>query len=649
VSGERLRLGKESALVALGALAAALLALRARLDWRHGVIGHGDAWQNVWNLGHVERWLRGGGRLLFTDRVWAPEGASLLPHTLSLPNSLPGALLGRLTGPLLAYDLLVVASYVLAAVAIHRLARRMGAAPWGAALGALVFAFAPQRSARALGHLKLLAIGWLALSLEALFVATRKETRRPLFAAGGAGLALALLAWGDWYLAICGAVAAACFVLFELVRGERRRTLAAATVSASVALALAGPYALALARESAREGIEGHAAEWCSTACTSLVIPSQIQLASRVTKPLTERNHQNLAEGAGYLGFVPLAATLWLGFGRRRERALDFALLAGFLGLILAIGPRLRVFDRLLGPPLPYALAEKLFPPLRVGGCPNRYVALAFLPLALGTALAATRLLARGRRNLVAAGAIAIAIEYAPIDPGVSAWPWLPPDPALEAIARSPAPGNVLDLDRGVPALVRQMRHGRPQLYGYLSREPEDSLGRRREDPVIGPLIEPERPESNVVPPLAAALLRLRWNAAFLVADDGSPSAARAAHLGFPLLARSEGRSIVWIVPVSPLPACALLKWSGAREAGVLAAATPGAYALTLEPRAPTRVTVRWGTARELIRTIDARAELPIAVGPEDVAAGGALLLRVDSETLGGGDGPALVGFERRR
>lgn len=654
----RLRLGRESVLAALGAFALALLALRARPGWTRGVVGEGDAWQNLWNLEHVGRWLRGTGSLFFTDRLWAPEGASLLAHTLSLPNTIPGALLARLTGPFLAINLLVAASYVLAAVAAHRLARRLGAAPWGAALGAFVFAFNPQRSARALGHLNLLSTGWLALALEALFVATRRETKRPALAAAGAGLSLTALAYSDWYLALCGALAAGAFVLVELARAEdrtaRRRTVGAALLAAAVAGAFTGPYALALAREAAREGTPGHEARWCGTAATSLVIPCRVQLAALVTRPLTERNHQNRAEGAGYLGLVPILATLAVGVGRRREKALDFALVAGGLGVLLALGPQLRVFDRLLELPLPYALAERLFPPLRVGGCPNRYIAVAFLPLALGTALLATRLLARGRRALVAVGALAIVLEYAPVDPGLSLWPFLPPDPSMEAIARAPGTGIVLDLDRTTPALIRQLRHGRPQLLGYLSRTPASLERRRLEDPIVGPLLDAGRPPVPVTPDLAAALLRSRWCVEFLAADDGSPAAARAARLGFPVFSRTEGRSIVFRVPAGPLgPGTGTLTWGldaerriGA-EAGLLTSAVPGDYALRVDAGAPTRLALRWGTDPERVRTVQGIETLPVAVRPADLT-DGALLLTIAAEAFGGAPGPRLLGFERR-
>jgi len=662
-AGKEIKLARETAAVAAGASVLALLVLRAGPQWRHGVIGHGgDAWQNLWNLDHLERALR-GGPLLFSPQVWAPEGASLLSHTLALPLSLPATLLARLTGPFLAYDLAVVATYALAAVALYRFARRLGASPAGAALGALVFAFSPQRSARALGHLNLLGLGFLPLGLEGLWLAARREGRRRVLPALLAGMALAALALTDWYLAVLGALACCCFALVELVRApaserehptlgvsaHRLGLLAAFALAALVALAATLPFAIALRRETAASGTGGHDARWCSSALTSLVVPSRVQLASRCTGPLTERNHQNPGEGASYLGLVPLAATLWVAV-RKRVRALDFALLAGGLGLLLALGPQPRVFDRLLELPLPYALAERLLPALRVGGCVNRYIQIIYLPLALGTAFAADRLLAARRRGLLAAGALLLAFEYAPADPGVT----VPDDgPGLAALN-----GNVLDVDTGAGALARQLVHRQPQLFGYLSRTPPRSLRLRSDDPLLGPLLSPEATARRLPPAAAGALLRHRWGAATVLAPDSSPLRERALALGFPRQPSPPGGLLVFRVPeepLAPLPGAALAepaeergvfawgfaeaasllvdgprvtgRFCGEGESVLLLPLAPGAYALEVASAGAGRLELRWGRGRTAVRTVTGRMRLPLPVAAHDLAPDGTLTL----------------------
>jgi len=671
-----LRLGRESLFAALAGTSLTLLALRARPAWTHAVIGGGDAWQNLWNLHHVDRVLRTGGSLWETDRLWAPEGCSLYAHTLSLTNSLPGSLLARATGFFAAYNALVVLAFTLAFVGLYRLARRLGAGPLSAAAGAAVFAFAPPHFARALGHLNLLGTGWIPLSLEALFVASRSAGARRWGAAALAGATLIALAFTDWYLALLGALAAACFAVVEIARagrGERAGRAAAFGLAAALSLAACFPAVRSLV-QAASSGSAGHESRWCSTALTSLVVPSRIQLASALTPALTEKNHQNLAEGAGYLGLVPLLALLAiLRDGCRRD--IDFALLAGGIALVLSFGPQPRVFDRLLDVPLPWAGLSRIFPALDFGGCVNRFEVLAFLPLALATALASERLLARGTRasrGVALAAALLLAAEYAPRDPGVMESPFAADDPALTAIARArPDAGAasedrvVLDIDQGAGALIRQLGHGRAQTFGYLSRAPGIPLAERRSDPVIGPLLDPAL-TSRVPKGAAAAWLRHRWHVGFVLAPDVSPEREAAARLGFYRTAYSPTLALAYAVPEVPLApleevgfrtaeqenaALALGavaagfrerqgaeagRWTTAR-AHILVPATPGTWSLDVAApgRFPPRLTVRWGRGREASRTVNEESSLDLSIAPADIHSDGTVFLTLATDEEG--------------
>ncbi len=646
------RPGGRGTLVAAGlALLLAAVLLGAGPRWRNGVIGGGDAWQTVWNFDHVARVLAGEEPLWFSDRVWAPEGASLRAHTLAPTFAIPGALLGRAVGLPAAYDLLVLASFVLAAGATYRLARRLGMSPPAAVLAGLVLAFAPARFARTWGHLNLLALGFVPLALEGLMVAARKHGARAWGGAALAAAALVALALSDWYMAVLGALAACCFAFFEVIRSPGRRVVVGARLGASglVALAVVAPVARPLAAEAATAA-RGHDPALCCTAVTSLVVPNRIQQIARWTRPLTERNTQNIAEGAAYLGLVPLAALAWLLVDRRRRpRDLDWVLTAGVVALVLALGPSPRIFDSHLGLSLPYAWLERLVPGLALGGCVSRFVQLAVLPLALAVGWAADRGLAAGTRGhlLVFAATAVLAVEYAPVAPGVQPWP---DDPAMAAIAAAPGPGTVLDLDPGVGALVRQLEHGRPQTLGYLSRTPEPQWRRRLADPVLGPLLGAGPVDAAPPAAVAAAWLRHRWGVRWVVAAPGSEPAQRAEALGLGVSERSA-HSEVFAVPMlavppadafefgerdAPLARAGVLlegvfapetvtvagrtvrgRWTGA-EARVLVPARPGRLVLTVAaPRPGTpRLAVSWPGARrelEVAGVVEVTLEVPAA------------------------------------
>ena len=670
-------LGRESCVVAAGASLVCLAALRLRSGWLDGVIGGGDAWQNLWNLHHVDRALRSGGPLLYTHELWAPEGASLVAHTLSLTNTVPGALVGRLVGFAPAYNLLVALSFVLAAVASYRLARRLGAGVLGSCLGAFVFAFAPQRMARTLGHLNLLGSGWIPLALEGLLIASSESTRHRWRGVAVASAALVALVYCDWYLAILGALASVAFGAFELSRarpGRRGRTAVPLLAVAAIALAASVPVAVPLARASTGEYGAAHQARYCSVAVTSLFVPGRMQWVSRFTRPLTRLNSQGIAEGAGYLGLVPLAATIWLvSTGQRRPRQIDFALAAGAVALVLSLGPQPRFFDHWVRLPLPYGWIESIFPALRMGGCVSRLEQLVSLPLGLGVAFTVDRLRAmrsRAPRAVMALGALVLVAEYAPTDPGVSRRPYSPADPAMQAVAASPIPGGVLDLETGVGALIRQLRHGRPQTFGYLSRVPRSRLAPRLADPVLGPILDDSRPAAGLPRAAVAELLRHRWGVAFVIAPANSPLSERAKEMGFDLFSASDA-SVAYRVPdeapeavegvdtqalSSPslaarrgvfvwgcygletvgVPAGTLRgKWTS-REASILAPLRPGPYTLVLAaPRpSPATVHVEWGRLRHADVTVKDVSEVPIDVQAADLADDGTLWLRIRASTF---------------
>ncbi len=648
------------------ALAAALLG--AGPSWRDGVLGGGDAWQTVWNFDHVGRVLAGSEPLWFSDRVWAPEGASLRAHTLAPTLSVPGAMLAGAVGLPTAYNLLVLATFALAAGATYRLARRLGMSPPAAVLAGLVLAFAPARFARAWGHLNLLALGFVPLALEGLVIAARKRGGRAWGGAVLATAALVALALSDWYLAVLGALAASVFAAFEVARSRGRRAVVAARLGASglAALALVAPLGRSLAADGAAAA-RGHDPALCCTAVTSLVVPNRVQEIARWTRPLTERNTQNIAEGAAYLGLVPLAALVWLLADHlRRPRDLDWALTAGVVALVLALGPAPRIFDGHLPVALPYAWLQRLVPGLALGGCVSRFVQLAMLPLALAVGWATDRALTLGvRGRVLAVAAVAVlAIEYAPVAPAIQPWP---DDPAMAAIAAAPGPGTVLDLDPGVGALVRQLEHGRPQTLGYLSRTPEPQWRRRLADPVLGPLLGAGPVEAAPPLPVASAWLHRRWKVRWVVATPGSESAARCEALGLTVEARGE-RSEVLLVPTlavapastvdlgepdAPLARSGVIlegvfapetvgvagrtvrgRWTGA-EARILVPVRAGHLVLTVaapRPGAP-RLGVSWaGTRREVVVTgvVDISLEVPAAALGGD----GALVLVLRADTF---------------
>jgi hypothetical protein len=251
----------------------------------------------------------------------------------------------------LSYNLAVLLTFAIAGAGLFRVARRLGVSDAGAALAALAFAFAPPRFCRAYGHFNLLGLGILGFAIEGLILTGAPQRRSRLLGALEATLALGALLYTDFYLALLGGLAAGAYGLIAWVRERTNRTrrISLMAVVAAGALAIAAPHLLRANAD--RTVVEtGHPSKWCSVAFTSPLIPARVQVLSVLTRPLTERNHQNLVEGVGYLGWLPLFATAWVVL-KDRPRAFDFALVSGGIALVLALGPQLRIFDRLLDVP----------------------------------------------------------------------------------------------------------------------------------------------------------------------------------------------------------------------------------------------------------------------------------------------------------
>ena len=374
------RLSVETALMGAAAAILALLSLRAGPWWSRGVVGTGmrgttSGTSTTWSARSAAR-----SRSVLPARLRPGGGEPEGPHALArelrarrVPRPARGPLHGlQHDGPLLV---------VLAAGSSYRLARRLGASP-GAALGALVFAFAPQRMARTLGHLNLLSIGWLPAALEGLLVASRTSGLRRVAGVLAGALGLVLLAYSDWYLALMGALAAISFAAFEIARANReRRAGTAAALSAAGLLALAAvlPAARALGRETA-----GHARTRrprCRRLRDVLLLFLRRSRSSPVSPPRSRRARARRPRRPGTIS----ASSRSRLFSRPRSAAdgsgsSHFALAAGGAALLLSMGPALRLFGSPTSVPLPYALLERLVPLVRLGGAVNRFQALRLSP-----------------------------------------------------------------------------------------------------------------------------------------------------------------------------------------------------------------------------------------------------------------------------
>jgi len=121
-----------------------------------------DGWQNYWNLWWVKKALLDlGTNPFFCGYVYYPTGASLYFHTLNIFNGLLTVPAQGIFGLTVAYNFVVVFSFVVGGYGTYLLVYRLGAGRLAAFVAGLVFTFSPYHFAHLLGHMQLISLEWL--------------------------------------------------------------------------------------------------------------------------------------------------------------------------------------------------------------------------------------------------------------------------------------------------------------------------------------------------------------------------------------------------------------------------------------------------------------------------------------------------------
>jgi hypothetical protein len=393
-------------------------------------------------------------------------------------TDLVGVALARRLGGVRAYNLLVLASFPLAALFAYLLARHLALPGWAAGLAALVFAFSPTHVAHAAYHPHVAQIQWIPLYLLALARCLDRWTpgrAALLLLAGG------LLTLSNFYGGLFGALLTPVVVLAyrpptppaeqRPARWATSLTLIGGGLAGWLYLRLTAGRIAGLAERFAfpASDIGRYAARWYSY----LVPPVEHPLAGdrlwafwaerRIADGLLE---QQLTLGSALLVLAALAIAGWRRRpdetpGSRNVPFLAVLALAAFLGS-LAPAPA-------AGPwPAP-ALAAMLHPLLPMFRAYARLGVFTQLSVALLAAIAAAALARRGRRPRLLAGALllAAAIELTPFPP----WRWhaLLPTRAHRWMADQPAPWRLLDCVEAPPSVARSIAQLLPQPASVLS------------------------------------------------------------------------------------------------------------------------------------------------------------------------------------
>jgi hypothetical protein len=430
----------------------------------------GNAWTMAFVVGQVAR----DPLRLYDANIFHPTPHALAFTETLFPQSLMAApilLLGG--GPLLAHNLVLLLTFPLSGLAAFLLARDLGASEGGAFLAGLAFAFSGHRFEH-LVHAQSLSMQWLPLVILFLRRACVGGSRRDAVLAG---LFCLLQALSSGYYGVLTAAAGGAVPAFHFRpawrEGRLSRVLAALAAAGVVALLVYLPTRAALRREERLHGIP---------AARSLEEQRHwsADLAGYLTPGrFADRPHQDWlrrtlrGRGAFYPGLAVLVLGALGALAARRRAENRLLLLLGAIGLLLSVGPEIRLGPVVL--PGPFAALRSL-PGFAMLRTPVRLGVLALLALTVLAALGWTRVherLGRARRPALLFVVALLLFELRPAGLSTRFREPLPEPPTAAWLARV-ARGPVLELpwdhetmDLASFYIYWSLRHRQPMVNGW--------------------------------------------------------------------------------------------------------------------------------------------------------------------------------------
>lgn len=375
------------------------------------------AWVMGWVADHLTRVLTGdlaAWAAMWNTPIFAPEPATLTYSEHFIAQAIQALPVWWVTGnPLLAYNVVYLATVMLTAVAAHGFTVHLSGRHVAGVAAAVLCAFNEYRTVWTVSHLQILSIHWWIVALWGLDVFVARRSRAALYAATAALIAMHL---SSSYLLAYGAPFTAAFAVWSLVRhGQWRDRSAWTGVVAAGAVSVLAVLPL-LRRYLATRDALGF----------SRTLP---ELVGNAATPAI------YAEALPWLGpFLALAivGTLAPAAADRPSRAARCALLAmAAMAFALALGPVIRFGGSDV--PGPYALLWAYVPGFEGLRVPHRFAAIGATLLAVLGGIGSAWLWRWWAGRAAVAVAIALVIRHA--------GPPFPTDVPMPVTAMAPPSG----------------------------------------------------------------------------------------------------------------------------------------------------------------------------------------------------------------
>ena len=480
--GMRMPLRSRPAVRALGAfLAYASLSVwiwgrpvLAHLGSRYVTQGGPDPSFFQWALGWAPWAVAHGHNLLFSDRVFAPQGVDLTWVTISPGPALVMTPITWAFGTLVSLNVLTLLAPPLAAWGAFLVCMRLTRSFWSSFIGGFLFGFCTYITGQ-MNHPNLALV--FPIPLAAYLVIRRFEgslgTRAYVTLLALTLLGLFSISTEVFASAALFAAIAWCITLI-FAREDRRRVVKTLGLSALAYAIVVGclliPYVLPALRSAPTSSI--HTPDHAYDDLLRFVLPRDPTVIGGASlRSIASRYTAASLGGGAYLGVALVVLLVAFGITERRRRG-TWGLLAFILvSALLTMGPGLHVAgDRVSG--LPTAVIWRL--PLIKNAIPDRFPVYTDLAVAVAAALWLAR--ARGpsawsRWALAGIGAVMLI-------PGISTPPWHAQD-RTPVFFEDDAYASVLQPDENV--LIVPTRNGEEMAWqataGFSFRMPEGYVG----------------------------------------------------------------------------------------------------------------------------------------------------------------------------
>jgi hypothetical protein len=483
-------------LAVLFALLVVVMTAPAIFDLSHTLIGNNvDNWIFYWNNWWLGKALAEGHDLFYTPYLYYPEGTSLVAHSNSFTSSLLALLLTPLTGPVAAYNLVVLLGLWIGCLGMYFLVRDLTRDSAAALVAAWVFTFAPYRLTQVLSHAHLGSLHWWPFFALFLHRCLRKGRRRDAVLAGiafglnlwtGLQLAVMIAAWAVLYV-LHWAVAQSALVLnwrkamrdvaTQAGPGGMRAgwaTLRLLALMVAVICILSLPLLIPI--------IRGWRASWTEdfdlssrdqTDLLAYVVPPTY---NPVLGPSVEAVYERFVANRAYMPYLGLAAVILLLLALPESQVYSFWLPTFLLWMVLAAGSAARIngvlYPRVV---LPYRWVADFFP-FSTLRSPDRFNLLLVFTLAVLTGYGVKRI---GRRGWLLPLGLLMIVEFVPVP--LLRWDLLPESPFFSEMRRDQREYGIIDYPMGYDEsklwLYYQTLHGKPSVEGHVSRYNPDLYG----------------------------------------------------------------------------------------------------------------------------------------------------------------------------